>query len=642
MKALRTLVSLSWIALLMIGCQNSQTPQGKTDGVVRSEEKESLAAGQPEASSPSPTLGQPVVAMEDSTGAQPELPVAQPESPGAQEEEQKGESKEAEPQARPMPTRIPIGWVDLGSPERLDLLLTIDGMPIDRYRGKVEEEVASWFDADPSVPLTWTKALEHPFGTLVQSWLIVTAGVAEDATPDPMTLMERYDENENELAESRELVRWMSRGLVRDTPVTLQHANASTRSQRQNSQVFRALDRNADATIDPKEASNSAVSLSVLDANGDRVIDPSDLLFLRDSAVAVDRQRDRSLPSDWYLLENTNARRDFLELLQGSDWTVMCERSEFWTSLRSLYEAWEERPDRKSVSALAQAVVDHPADLHLEMKITNRWGDEPSQDVAHATTQAEGSPVSWSGGSRWQITGLTVRQSAQSHLRLEFRDSLSRSRQEELVQRLADQLGVSQDRAIEVNSGIGESTVEGNAGDLMAGPSPGLFDLDRDGKVSWKELELAVRRMATVASAQFVMRVVEVPDLAMVMLDRDEDGRVSEREIGESATFLKEYADSLGIGATGITGDHLPLLRRLIVERRSPLEGGDGMAAPPEYRSTAPKDAVSGGWFSAMDSNQDGVISPREFLGPSDSWKQWDRDEDGWIERDEVEGRIGQ
>jgi hypothetical protein len=66
------------------------------------------------------------------------------------------------------------------------------------------------------------------------------------------------------------------------------------------------------------------------------------------------------------------------------------------------------------------------------------------------------------------------------------------------------------------------------------------------------------------------------------------------------------------------------------------------MAAPPEYRSTAPKDAVSGGWFSAMDSNQDGVISPREFLGPSDSWKQWDRDEDGWIERDEVEGRIGQ
>jgi Ca2+-binding EF-hand superfamily protein len=632
MKALRTLVSLSWIALLMTGCQNSQTPQAKNGGVVGSEEKESPASGPLEASSPSPTLGQPVVAIGDSASAQ-------PESSGAQEEKQKTESKETEPETGVMATRIPIGWVDLGSPERLDLLLIIDGMPIDRYRRKVEEEVASWFDSDPSVPLTWTKALEHPFGTLVQSWLIVTAGVAEDATPDQMTLMERYDENENELAEPRELVRWMSRGLVRDTPVTLQHANASTRSQRQNSQVFRALDRNADGTIDPKEVSNAAAGLSVLDANGDRVIDPSDLLFLRESAVAVDRQRDRSLPSDWYLLESTNARRDFLELLQGSDWTVMCERSEVWKSLLSLYEAWEERPDRKSVSALAQAVIDQPADLHLEMKITNRWGNEPSQDVAHATTHAADSPVSWSGGSRWQITGLAVRQSAQSHLLLEFRDSLSWSRQEALVQRLADRLGVSRDRAIEVVSGIGGATVERNFNDLIAGPSPGLFDLDRDGKVSWKELELAVRRMATVASAQFVIRVVEVPDLAMVMLDRDGDGRVSEREIGESATFLKEYADSLGIGATGITGDHLPLLRRLILERRSPLEGGDGMAAQAGYRLNEPKEALSDGWFAAMDSNQDGVISPREFLGPTDSWKQWDRDEDGWIEWDEVESK---
>jgi len=635
MNALRTFVSLSWIALLLTGCQNSQSPQAKTDGVGRSEGKEAPAPGQPETSSPSPTLGNPMVAMEDASSAQ-------PESLGAREEERKSELKETEPETGVIPTRVPIGWVDLGSPERLDLLLTIDGMPIDRYRGKVEEEVASWFDADPAVPLTWAKALEHPFGTLVQSWLVVTAGVAEDATPDQMTLMERYDENENELAEPRELVRWISRGLVRDTPVTLQHANASTRSQRQNSQVFRALDRNADATIDPKEAANAAISLSVLDANGDRVIDPSDLLFLRESALAVDRQRDRSLPSDWYLLENTNARRDFLELLQGSDWAVMCERSEVWKSLIPLYSDWEEKPDRKSVSALAQAVVEQPADLHLEMKITNRWIGEPSQDVAHATTHASDSPVSWSGGSRWQITGLTVRQSAQSQLLLEFRDSLSWSRQEELLQRLGDRLGVSQDRAIEVVSGGGESTVPGNVSDLLTGPSAGLFDLDRDGRVDWKELESAVRRMATVASAQFAMRVVEVPDLAMVMLDRDGDGRVSEREIGESSNFLKEYADSLRIGTTGITGDHLPLLRRLIVERRSPLEGGVGMTTPTEYRPNPSKEVSSDGWFSAMDSNQDGVISTREFLGPSDSWKQWDRDEDGWIEWEEVDGRAGQ
>jgi hypothetical protein len=635
MKTLHNLSCLSWfccvgwIVILATGCQNSQSPSAKVDVVTRSEEKGAVPSEQSKEPSPPPIPEQPVVAMEASA-------IAQRGSPGEQGKEQKSESMEREPEAVMTPTRIPIGWVDSGSPERLDLLLIIDGMPIDRYREKLEEEVASWFDADPSVPLTWTKALEHPFGTLVHSWLIATAGVAEDAAPDPTTLMERYDANENELAEPNELVRWMSRGLVRDIPVTLQHANATTRSQRQNSQVFRALDLNADATIDPNETAKAAASLSVLDANGDRVIDPNDLLFLRDSTVAVDRQRDRSLPSDWYLLESVNARRDFLELLQGSDWTVMCERSEVWRSLIALYEAWEERPDRKSVSALAQAVVDQPADLRLELNIANQWIGEPSQDVAHATMHAEGSPLSWSGASRWNISGATVGQTDQSCLVLEFRDSLSRSRQEELVQRLADRLGVSRDRAIEVNSGIGESTVEGSVSDLMAGPSPGLFDLDRDGKATWDELQLAVRRMATVASAQFAIRVVEVPDLAMVLLDRDTDDRVSEREIGESPNFLKEYADSLGIGNTGITGDHLPLLRRLIVERRSSLEGADEMAVPAGYQSNAQKEARSDDWFSAMDSNHDGVISPREFLGSSDSWKQLDRDGDGWIEAAEV------
>ncbi|MFN9552497.1 MAG: hypothetical protein ACK56Q_19745 [Pirellulaceae bacterium] len=630
MKTLRILVCVGWIVLLSAGCQNGRTSAEKADSVAATKENDSRPSMQLEATIPSSSLDQPSVVTE-------ELANAEPEASSEEGEGTKAGPMEQQSEVEVIPTRIPIGWVDLGSPERLDLLLTIDGMPIDRYRGMVENQVASWFDSDPSIPLTWKKALEHPFGTLVQSWLTATAGVAGDAAPDQMTLMERYDENENNLAESRELVRWMSRGLVRDTPVTLQHANASTRSQRQNSQVFRALDLNSDATIDAREAANAAVSLSVLDANGDRMIDPSDLLFLRESAVAIDRQRDRSLPSDWYLLENANARRDFLELLQGSDWKVMCERSEVWKSLRSLYEAWEERPDRKSVSALAQAVVDQPADLHLELRIANRWNGEPSQDVAHATTVEAITPVSWSGASRWQISGLTARQSAQSSLVLEFRDSLNWNRQQETVQRLADRLGFSRDLEIQVVPGAGESPVAGNDSELMAGPSAGLFDLDRDGLVHWKELELAVCRMATAASAQFGMRVVEVPDLAMVLLDRDGDDRVSEREIEEAAKFLQEYADSLGIAETGITGDHLPLFRRLIVERRSPLENGEGMAAVSGYRSNAPNESVSDGWFSAMDSNRDGVISPREFLGPSDSWKQFDRDGDGWIEWDEVE-----
>lgn len=630
MKTLRILLCFVSIVFFSIGCQNSQTPPAKTVAVAKSDKIDSETSKQPEAGSPSPTPNLPVVAIDA-------LASAPQEASGDGVEGQKSQPREQGPESKVIPTRIPIGWVDLGIPERLDLLLTIDGMPIDRYRGMVEDQVASWFGADPSIPLTWTQALEHPFGILVQSWLMVTAGVAGDAAPDQATLMERYDENENELAEAGELVRWMSRGLVRETPVTLQHANASTRGQRQNSQVFRAIDRNADATIDVNEAASAAVSLSVLDANGDRVIDPGDLLFLRESVVAVDRQRDRSLPSDWYLLENANARRDFLELLQGSDWSVMCERSEVWKSLLSLYKAWEAKPDRRTVTALAQAVVDHPADLQMEIGIFNRWIGEPAKDVAHATTQVAKRPVFWSGANRWQISGVAAGQSGQSRLWLEYRDALTENRQEKMVQRLADRLGVSKDVSIEVGQETAQSPVPGNVNEFMAGPSLGLFDLDRDGRVTWDELALAVRRMAIVASSQFSLRVVEVPDLAMVLLDRDGDDRISEREIEEAPSFLGEYAESLGGSNSGITGEQLPLLRRLIVERRSPLEDTPGLTMFSGYSQGTSNDYRSDGWFAAMDSNRDGVVSPREFLGPSDSWKQLDRDGDGWIEPEETE-----
>jgi hypothetical protein len=143
--------------------------------------------------------------------------------------------------------------------------------------------------------------------------------------------------------------------------------------------------------------------------------------------------------------------------------------------------------------------------------------------------------------------------------------------------------------------------------------------------------------MAIVASSQFSLRVVEVPDLAMVLLDRDGDDRISEREIEEAPSFLGEYAESLGGSNSGITGEQLPLLRRLIVERRSPLEDTPGLTMFSGYSQGTSNDYRSDGWFAAMDSNRDGVVSPREFLGPSDSWKQLDRDGDGWIEPEETE-----
>jgi hypothetical protein len=41
-------------------------------------------------------------------------------------------------------------------------------------------------------------------------------------------------------------------------------------------------------------------------------------------------------------------------------------------------------------------------------------------------------------------------------------------------------------------------------------------------------------------------------------------------------------------------------------------------------------------WFVAMDRNHDGDVSPREFLGTSDQFRQFDADNDGLIDGDEA------
>jgi Ca2+-binding EF-hand superfamily protein len=41
-------------------------------------------------------------------------------------------------------------------------------------------------------------------------------------------------------------------------------------------------------------------------------------------------------------------------------------------------------------------------------------------------------------------------------------------------------------------------------------------------------------------------------------------------------------------------------------------------------------------WFRALDRNGDGVISPREWLGPPEAFRKLDRDGDGVISADEA------
>jgi Ca2+-binding EF-hand superfamily protein len=121
------------------------------------------------------------------------------------------------------------------------------------------------------------------------------------------------------------------------------------------------------------------------------------------------------------------------------------------------------------------------------------------------------------------------------------------------------------------------------------------------------------------------------------LVDRDGDGRLTRREQSELAAAISELdADKNG----AVTAKELPLSVRIAV--------GQGVVAHRLLASPAvvtPGDrATNGGaagrsvpdWFAGMDQNNDGDLSPKEFLGASEQFTQLDADGDGLISTQEA------
>jgi hypothetical protein len=132
----------------------------------------------------------------------------------------------------------------------------------------------------------------------------------------------------------------------------------------------------------------------------------------------------------------------------------------------------------------------------------------------------------------------------------------------------------------------------------VGGTGDSLFaalDETNDGRLGLREMRFAAERL--------------------VRMDRDEDGQVSMAEVPAaiSVTFA-----------------------------RGPAEANQAQtaAAPVQAMAAAPPPAGPT-WFVRMDSNGDGDVSPREFLGSPDQFRDLDADADGFLQLAEATSESG-
>jgi Ca2+-binding EF-hand superfamily protein len=156
-------------------------------------------------------------------------------------------------------------------------------------------------------------------------------------------------------------------------------------------------------------------------------------------------------------------------------------------------------------------------------------------------------------------------------------------------------------------------------------------DTDEDGKAYPHEIEAFLAQQQAGLRAQIHARATDSEDVLFAALDSDHDDRLDSRELKGAPERLTGL-DKNGDGQ--LTGDELPELLLLGLARGS-LENADAtFAVPPAIVRGADDKAPR--WFTAMDANQDGAISRREFVGAAEKFRELDRDGNGLLELWEV------
>jgi len=159
----------------------------------------------------------------------------------------------------------------------------------------------------------------------------------------------------------------------------------------------------------------------------------------------------------------------------------------------------------------------------------------------------------------------------------------------------------------------------------------GLFesiDLDGDGKVFGEELERYVSVRGEPAATSCRVNLYDTGHGFFQKMDRNADGRISQRELKLAEASLKGLQKTPGapVKQTDPTRNfHLEFVRGSFQ-----LFGtGDQQALNPGFQQVAAGGPI---WFQRMDRNNDGDLSWGEFLGPRSVFEQLDQDNDGFID----------
>jgi Ca2+-binding EF-hand superfamily protein len=526
------------------------------------------------------------------------------------------------------------------NPIIIELQLTIDGQPHTAALAKLVEEVLKLADADGDGRTTWKelcacKRIKYgQYGNL-----------AIENDNGEKQVIDRYDIARDGIVDRSELPRFLTRNAGASRPFSIRGTFDHRDINRRGAPTWRVIDADGDGAISADERVHAAARLAGRDNDDDEILLASDLnprLSVLDPEMMTDRRRRGpdaarllGLHADW------NAIQMSLEQEYGGGRTLKPDSFPLTPELFALLDKNKDGRIRRDEFVALNEVPPHVViAAEFGSQESAAGGQESAEDQNgdedESAAEARNRPrlrlvsiapaLAGSGSDIAAQPGRLTLTLGGTTLTLYTNDTVAGDNFSARAKQALDMFDQNKDGYLE-KSEVPES-LQGQLGRFEA------IDADEDGKAYPYEIEAFLKQQQAGLRAQIHAKATDREDALFAALDTDHDERLDGRELEGAAARLAAL-DRNGDGQ--VTSDELPEVL-LIGLARGSLENADATFAPPPVIARGPSSKAPR-WFTAMDANQDGVISRREFLGPAEKFAELDRNGDGLLEVDEVDGK---